>query len=199
MDYQTTTMRILKVLLILALVSAGLSLLVQGAAPPGQDKRITFTGGRKKEFCGVSEMKDIRCDKPPGDSRNEFFVEDLMDGTYALKSASTGQYCHDQGNRVVCHSDVVGNHEKFHWIDRGGSGFALTGPKSGTKRHYCADEKNGIVCNRPRIGSWELYNVQSTETVPQFTSDNDGFDDEMAQSESEPALNLWQWFFSWFY
>jgi len=197
MDYQTITMRVLKVLLILALVSAGLSLLVQGAAPPGQGKRITFTGGRRNDFCGVSDGKDIICDKQSGDPRNEFYVEDLMDGTYAFKSASTGQYCHDQGNRVVCHSDVVGAHEKFHWVERDGNSFAFTGPKSGTKRHYCADEKNGLVCNRTKLGQWERYNLMTTETAPEFKGADSGAGFDMPV-EAEPPFNLWRWFFSWF-
>lgn len=141
-----------------------LSMFVVGA-PPAIDKIITFTGGRNNQFCGVGDGKDIRCDKQSGDPNNDFIVED-QGGTYALKSVATGQYCHDQGNRVVCHSEQVQGHEKFHWIDQGGDKFALTGPRSGNKRLFCADDQQGISCSRPKAAAWETFSLKSSRAVP---------------------------------
>eukprot|EP00624_Nannochloropsis_granulata_P003891 evm.model.NODE_2949_length_6059_cov_81.798149.3 len=136
-------------------------------APPPIGVIFEFAGGRTNQYCGVGEGKEIRCDKRSGDSSAEFVVEDQFDGTFALKSVMTGQYCHDQGNRVVCHSDVVRAHEKFHWIDQGANKFSMTGPKSGSKRLFCADDQTGnIVCNRPVAGAWETFSLKRFRADP---------------------------------
>jgi hypothetical protein len=133
--------------------------------PPPVGKIITFTGGQSKKYCGVTGTKEIQCNLPRPTDAAKFTVEDLGDGTHALKSLKTNQFCHDQGDKIVCHSDVVNRHEKFHWIDMDKS-FALTGPKSGTKRHYCADEVQRIRCNRPKPGPWEIFTIRSSSTLP---------------------------------
>ena len=139
--------------------------LIGSPAPSGNI--ITFMGGKGKQYCGVDANKAIQCNVAGAtDDATQFLVEDLGDGTFALKSMRTGQYCHDMGDKVVCHSDVVGAHEKFHWIDQGNSAFALTGPKSGTKRLYCADEDNRVVCNRKNAGEWETFTIGTSQSQP---------------------------------
>ena len=153
--------------------------------PPAVGKIITFTGGQSKKYCGISGTKEIQCNLHGPSDAARFVVEDLGDGTHALKSMTTGQYCHDQGDKIVCHSDKVNRHEKFHWIDMGKS-FALTGPKSGTKRHYCADEVQRIRCNRPKPGPWETFTIRSSSQLPpdSFPSGNDPSDAETLDSDS---------------
>lgn len=137
-----------------------------GAPLPPNGLIVEFTGGRTNQYCGVGAGKEISCDKRSGDLSADFIVEDQMDGTVALKSVMTGQYCHDQGNRVVCHSDVVGAHEKFHWINQGADKFSMTGPKSGNKRLFCADDQTGgIACNRPRAGEWEKFSLKRVRST----------------------------------
>ena len=179
-----------------------LSMFVLGA-PPAIDKIITFTGGRNNQFCGVSEDKDIRCDKQSGDPNNDFKIEDQADGTYALKSVATGQYCHDQGSRVACHSDQVGPHEKFHWIDQGGDKFSLSGPKSGKKRLFCADDQQGISCSRPKSGAWENFTLKTSRDVPAQSSwsssgDDDGYGGGGASGSTANRPSFWSWLLSFF-
>lgn len=143
-----------------------------GPAPVGNI--VTFMGGKGKQYCGVSNGKDIQCNfEGSTDDTTQFVVEDLNDGTFALKSMTTGQYCHDMGDKIVCHSDVVGAHEKFHWIDQSESKFSLTGPKSGKKRHFCADEGERIVCNRPKAGDWEIFTIGSSNPLPVVITSED--------------------------
>jgi hypothetical protein len=136
-------------------------------SPSPSGNIITFIGGKGKQYCGVDVNKAIQCNVAGAtDDATQFLVEDLGDGTFALKSMRTGQYCHDMGDKVVYHSDAVGAHEKFHWIDKGNSAFALTGPKSGTKRLYCADEDNRVVCNRKNAGEWETFTIGTSQPLP---------------------------------
>lgn len=140
--------------------------------PPPVGKIITFTGGQSNKYCGVSGLKEIQCNLSGPSDASRFTVEDLGDGTHALKNMTTGQFCHDQGDKIVCHSDVIDRHEKFHWIDQGKS-FALTGPKSGTKRLYCADEVQRIRCNRDKLGPWEVFTIRSSSQLPPASSPED--------------------------
>lgn len=153
--------------------------------PPPVGKIITFTGGQSKKYCGISGTKEIQCNLPGPSDATRFAVEDMGDGTHALKNMTTNQYCQDFGDKIVCHSDVVNRHEKFHWIDMGKS-FALTGPKSGTKRLYCADEVQRIRCNRPKPGEWETFTIRSSSQLPpdSFPSRNDPSDAELSSSDS---------------
>ena len=157
--------------------------------PPPVGKIITFTGGQSKKYCGVTGTKEIQCNLSGPSDASRFTVEDLggegRDGTHALKSLTTRQFCQDFGDKIVCHSDVVDRHEKFHWIDLGKS-FALTGPKSGTKRRYCADEVQGIRCNRDKLGPWETFTIRSSSPLPpdSFPSGNDPADAELSTLNS---------------
>ena len=198
MKYDTTKFTLVVLVCLLVLGLAAYLPRVVGAPAP-ENARITFTGGRNGLFCGVGDGKDIQCNKDSsGDESAEFIVEDQQDGTYALKSVATGQYCHDQGNRVVCHSDVVGAHEKFFWIDQGGDKFSLTGPKSGKKRLFCADDQSGgITCNRGTAGAWETFTLKSSHSLPTTMSDDWGGDSSSVGGGG--GQNFWQWFMSFFF
>lgn len=137
-----------------------------GPAPAGNI--VTFMGGNGKQYCGVDRTNtSIQCNFADStDDTTQFSVEDLGDGTFALKNMYTGQYCSDQGDKIECNKDVVGSWEKFHWIDQSESKFSLTGPKSGKKRHFCADEINRVVCNRDKAGAWETFTIGTSNPLP---------------------------------
>jgi len=152
---------------VLLLMGYAIVVSLRVGAPPPTGVIVQFTGGRTKQYCGVGAGKEISCNKRSGDLSADFVVEDQLDGTVALKSMMTGQYCHDQGNRVVCHSDVVGAHEKFHWINQEADKFSISGPKSGSKRLFCADDQTGgIVCNRSVAGDWEKFSLKRFRADP---------------------------------
>lgn len=145
--------------------------------PPPVENIVTFIGGKGNLYCGVHENKEIKCDVVSDADNTQFVVEDLGDGTFAIKSMKTGQYCQDLGDKIVCHSNTVGAHEKFHWVDQGNFSFALTGPKSGTKRLYCADEINRVVCSRSKVGPWETFRIRTSQPLPEnHSSANPGRD-----------------------
>jgi hypothetical protein len=140
-----------------------------GPAPVGNI--VTFMGGRGKQYCGVdSTTSSIQCNFAGAtDDTTQFVVEDLGDGTFALKNMYTGQYCSDRGDKIECNKDEIGAWEKFHWIDQSESTFSLTGPKSGVKRLFCADEVNRIVCNRGKAGPWETFTIGTSTPLPSTT------------------------------
>lgn len=143
-----------------------------GPAPVGNI--VTFRGGKGKQYCGVETNNySIQCNFAATSDTTQFVVEDLNDGTFALKNMYTDLYCTDLGDRIVCNKDVIGPWEKFHWIDQSDSKFSLTGPKSGKKRHFCADEGNRVVCNRPKAGDWEKFTIGSSNPLPVFIATDD--------------------------
>lgn len=123
---------------------------------------IYIKGGKLKKYCAADSNKNIQCNLDATNDQSTFRFEDLGDGTFALKNKGTNQYCHDQGDKIVCHSDQIGAHEKFHLKNQpeGPNTFAMTGPKSGSKRLFCGDEGNRIVCNRKSVGAWEKYTFE---------------------------------------
>lgn len=133
-------------------------------------------GGVDNKYCGLDESNNIQCNLDTVNETSEFVVEDLGDGTYALKNKSTNQYCTDNGDNVRCSSDQVKSWEKFHWVNgTNPNTFSLTGPKSGRKRLYCADEGNRIVCNRQKAGPGEMFTHETyaPENTDSTTVDED--------------------------
>lgn len=141
-----------------------------GIAPPF-NKIVTFTGGKENKYCGVDWTNQIVCNFPAHtDNSTTFILENTGDGRVAFKSGKTAQYCKDQADRIVCDTDEMIEHTRYHWKDQGGQKFQLTGPVSGKKRRYCADEGNRIRCNREKAGPWENFTLQSQDDDPSTTA-----------------------------
>lgn len=152
------------VIILIVIVAKG----ILGGPTPVGGNIVTFMGGKGKQYCGVDRTNtSIQCNfAGSSDDTTQFLIEDLNDGTFALKNMYTGQYCSDRGDKIECNKDVIGAWEKFHWIDQGNSTFSLTGPKSGVKRHFCADEVTRVVCNREKAGAWEMFTLGSSTPLP---------------------------------
>ena len=157
------------VFLVAVLVGIAVSTSSHQGAPPGQS--IYLRGGRLNKFCAVDGNKNVQCNQDVPSDRSTFFVEPQPDGRYAFKNKHTNQYCQDNGDRLTCNRGQPLEQEKFHWRDQPEPNtFAMTGPKSGSKRLYCSDEGNRIACNRQSVGGWEKFTYQAAATPAAATS-----------------------------
>ena len=104
----------------------------------------------------------LTCDETPyaGDDAALFEVA-LITGyaqEYSFKSVRNGKYCRDEGDRIKCNRDSVGEKERFT-IHNTSDGYVSL--KGGNNGKYCADEGGeDIMCNRDGVGEWEQYKLE---------------------------------------
>ena len=82
-------------------------------------------------------------------------VCNIPNGIYTLKGGRSGNYCADEGSRIICNRGAAYSWEKFT-MTRHGDKYVLKGGATGK---YCADEGNRIICNRGAIGPWEKFTI----------------------------------------
>ena len=169
---QIATLSVFLIVMVLLLVGAPAFL---KAPPPPPSQAVHIRGGRFNKFCGVDGNKNVHCNHDATNDITTFFVEPQADGRYALKNKFTNQYCQDNGDKLTCNRGQALEQEKFHWRDQPEPNtFAMTGPKSGSKRLYCSDEGNRIACNRQSVGGWEKFTYHAVAGSPDASGMTEG-------------------------
>jgi hypothetical protein len=161
---------------------------------------VALKGGQTQQFCGAdAETTNVACDRDAVTPFELFQLEDTGDNRYALKNQGTQKYCHDLGGRIQCHSDQIGEHERFEIHDQGTDQIAILGPKSGRKRLWCSDEATQINCNRAKdVGAWETFSwllsndvdVQADPSVEMESTAEDEGEGGLAGGMGAAALTL---------
>lgn len=126
----------------------------------GKTVVITGPGSDHKTYCGVKSLDDpsVECADTEVFDNHQFEIvrtqecaprrEGGFECQFALKNKLTGKFCADEGNRIVCDRDAIGNQEKHAFIKHPQPReFSFPGGKSGKARKACMDKYNDIVCD----------------------------------------------------
>lgn len=137
----------------------------------GKTVVITGPGSDHKTYCGVKSSDDpsVECADTEVFDNHQFEIvrtqecnprrEGGFECQFALKNKLTGKFCADEGNRIVCDRDAIGNQEKHAFIKHPQPReFSFPGGKSGKARKACIDKYNDIVCD----GGTDDYSGKNT-------------------------------------
>lgn len=121
---------------------------------------LTGPAADHTRYCGVKSTADpsIECEDTEVFDNHQFEIrktgeckprpEGGFECQFAFKNKLTGKYCADEGNRIVCNRDAVGDWERYAFIKHPeGRDFSFPGAKSGAARKACSDKASNIMCN----------------------------------------------------
>lgn len=125
-----------------------------------KDVAIEILQGTSKKLIFHQDVVFHRRPQFAGDGGMPDFTQKLKIGsTVALKGGRNhnNYYCADDGDRISCNRNAIGQWEKFKVFSGGPGKIALRGGKS---NQFCADEGNRIRCNRKWIQGWEKFKIE---------------------------------------